>query len=49
MDLKSALKSAVESEYGRDYMDYPTTLDEAIEIVREFVGELLDEIEQELS
>lgn len=42
-EIKEFIKRAVRSIAGLEYMDAPTTLDEAVEIVRDIVNDALDE------
>lgn len=43
-EIKDLIEKAVHFFEGQEYMDYPTTLDEAIEIVRDIVNDALDEV-----
>jgi len=42
-DIKEFIKNAVRFFEGQEYMDYPTTLEEAVEIVRTIVNDTLDD------
>lgn len=42
-EIQEFIKKAVRSITGLEYKDTPTTLDEAVEIVRSIVNDALDE------
>lgn len=44
VDIEQFIKNAVRFFEGQEYMDYPTTLEEAVEIVRSIVNDTLDKI-----
>lgn len=44
-EIKDLIKNAVRFFEGQEYMDHPTTLDEAIEIVRNIANDALDELQ----
>jgi len=43
-EIRAFILNAVRSLVGTEYIDLPTTLDEAVEIVRELVNDTLDDI-----
>jgi len=43
-EIRTFILNAVRSLVGTEYIDLPTTLDEAVEIVRELVNDTLDDI-----
>ena len=44
-EIKDIIKNAVRFFEGQEYMDHPTTLDEAIEIVQSIVEDALAELQ----
>lgn len=45
-EIKDLIKNAVKFFKDQEYMGEPTTLDEAIEIVRDIVNDTLEEIDE---